>query len=375
MNIGIIGTRGIPNNHGGFEQFAEFLAVALVENGYDVTVYNSHNHPFQLKNFNGVRIIHCFDPECRFGTAGQFIYDLNCILDSRKRNFDIILQLGYTSSSIWGHLLPRKHSVITTNMDGLEWKRSKYIKLVQKFLKYAERLAIVHSDYLISDSLGMQEYLTEKYSVSSTYIPYGANLFESPDESILPYFNVSRYSYNMLIARLEPENSIETILDGVVLSGLNKLFLVIGKHNTKYGEYLKLKYSAYRHIQFIGSIYDINTLNNLRYFSSMYFHGHTVGGTNPSLLEAMASGALICANDNIFNRAVLTNDSYYFESIDDVASIILNEKLQNKFSDSNQERLTNNSIKVRTVYSWATVVSQYVEHFENIAVNKVKRAA
>lgn len=116
----------------------------------------------------------------------------------------------------------------------------------------------------------------------------------------------------MLIARLEPENSIETILDGVVLANLQRPFLVVGKHNTTYGAFLKQKYALQAQIQFVGGIYDIEVLNNLRYYSNLYFHGHTVGGTNPSLLEAMASNSLICANDNPFNRYILEDDAIYF---------------------------------------------------------------
>ena len=151
MRVAILGTRGIPNNYGGFEQFAEHLSKGLVELGYEVTVYNTHDHPYLSPYWGKVRLIHKWNPERYTGTLGQFIYDLLCILDSRKRKFDIILQLGYTSSSVWGWLLPSR-SVIVTNMDGLEWKRSKYGKNVQRFLKVAEKLAIKTSDFLISDS-------------------------------------------------------------------------------------------------------------------------------------------------------------------------------------------------------------------------------
>ena len=134
MKIGILGTRGIPNHYGGFEHFAEHLSKGLVERGHDVTVYNSHKHPYHEKEWNGIKITHCFDPEYILGGAGQFVYDLNCILDARKRNYDIILMLGYTSSSVWGKLYP-KNSIVITNMDGLEWKRAKFSKPVQNFLK------------------------------------------------------------------------------------------------------------------------------------------------------------------------------------------------------------------------------------------------
>ncbi len=138
LKIAILGCRGIPNRYGGFEQFAEKLSVGLVEGGHQVWVYNSHNHPCRDALWRGVHRVLCYDPEYRLGQFGQFIYDWNCIRDSRRRGFDIILQLGNTSSSVWHRQLPRA-SVVVTNMDGLEWKRSKYNRPVQRFLKYAEK--------------------------------------------------------------------------------------------------------------------------------------------------------------------------------------------------------------------------------------------
>ena len=201
MKLAVLGTRGVPNYYGGFEQFAQYLSEEFVKKGHEVYVYNSHNHLYQELEWNGVKIIHCKDPEHIIGTVGQFIYDLNCILDSRKRDFDVILQLGYTSSSIWSWLLPKKPKIVT-NMDGLEWRRSKYSKPVQKFLLFAERLAVKSSNYLISDSTGIQSYLKDKYSVESRYIPYGANLFSNTDASFLDNLNLEKGSYSMLVARM-----------------------------------------------------------------------------------------------------------------------------------------------------------------------------
>ncbi|MBO9574093.1 MAG: DUF1972 domain-containing protein, partial [Chitinophagaceae bacterium] len=197
MKIAILGTRGIPNLYGGFEQFAEYIAPALAQRGHEVFVYCSSLHPYEQPTWKGVQLIKKKDPENKIGTFGQFIYDLNCILDSRTRQFDVILQLGYTSSSVWSFLFPKK-SVIVTNMDGLEWKRTKYSKLVQSFLKRAEKWAAFKSNYLISDSKGIQAYLLEKYNKSSVFIAYGATLFEQPDNSYLNSFNLAPYSYNMI---------------------------------------------------------------------------------------------------------------------------------------------------------------------------------
>ena len=359
MRIAIIGTRGIPNHYGGFEQFAEHLSVGLVNLGHSVTVYNSNKHPYQERYFRGVELIHCKDPEDKIGTAGQFIYDLNCILDSRKKHFDIILQLGYTSSSIWSRLFPKKSKLIT-NMDGLEWKRTKFSKKVQRFLKYAESLAVKHSDHLISDSIGIQKYIEDKYEIKSSYIPYGAHEFNNQDEKqILPY-NILPKSYDILVARLEPENSIEIILDGVVKSNSNIDFLVVGNHETKYGNYLKNKFKLIDNIKFIGGVYEQEILNNLRYYSRLYFHGHTVGGTNPSLLEAMACSCRICANDNIFNQSILENDAYYFRNEVDVAKLIDSNKAKE------DEMTQNNLNKIVSLYNWKSIIEQYEQEFYKI---------
>ena len=137
MRIGILGSRGIPNNYGGYEQFAGFLSAGLVQKGHDVYVYNSDQHPYKEKEWNAVKIVHCKDWEHKIGTAGQFLYDRNCINDARKKNFDILLHLGYTSDSLWYRRWPKK-TVNIVNMDGLEWKRSKYNRLTRRFLKWAE---------------------------------------------------------------------------------------------------------------------------------------------------------------------------------------------------------------------------------------------
>ena len=344
--------------------FAEYLAKFLVDKGHQVAVYNSHKHPYQEKEWNGVEILHKFDPEDRIGTAGQFIYDLNCIIDSRKRDFDIILQLGYTSSSIWGRLLPPKAKVVT-NMDGLEWMRTKYTKPVQKFLLYAEKLGVKFSDELVADSIGIQQYISKKYSLDSKYIPYGSHVVENYSENTLTDYKLERYKYSMLIARLEPENSIEIILDGMSESKDSSDFLVIGNHQTSYGAYLKERFKSQKNIRFLGGIYDIEKLNDLRYYARLYFHGHTVGGTNPSLLEAMGSGALICANDNLFNRSILGEDALYFNTKEDVTAHIISNSQLNR-----SKIIENNFEKVKTLYSWDKIVTQYEELFKEIYNNK-----
>lgn len=359
MRIGIIGTRGIPNHYGGFEQFVEFVAPEWNQLGAEVYVYCSSLHPYKESKWKNVHLIHCNDPEDKIGTAGQFIYDLNCILDARKRNFDILLQLGYTSSSIWWRLFPKKATVIT-NMDGLEWKRTKYNKWVQRFLKYAEKLGAKHSDHLIADSLGIQSHLKNTYGLDSTYIAYGATVFNKPDETVLQEYGVSKEQYSMLIARFEPENNLEMILDGVVASKLQETFLVVGKHQNQFGEYLKNKYAQHTHIKFVGGIYNLETLNQLRYFSRLYFHGHSVGGTNPSLLEAMASNTLIFAHNNEFNKGVLKENAFYFSNVDDIKDLYRNTK---KY-DYIHWVMKNQSV-IENEFSWDLISQKYYQVFQS----------
>lgn len=366
MKIAILGTRGIPNYHGGFEQFAEYFSLFLNKNGIDVYVYCSSIHPFKDDTFKNVKRIVCKDFEHIVGTPGQFLYDLNCIMDSRKRNFDVILQLGYTSSSIWSFLFP-KNSIIITNMDGLEWKRTKYNPLVQKFLKFAEKLAVKHSDYLISDSIGIQDFLLKKYNKKSKYIAYGASLFTSPDETKIHLYAKIPYTYDLLIARMEPENNIETIIKGYLFKKCDRKLLLIGNYNsTKFGRYLFEKYSSNDTIVFLGPIYDMSVLDNLRYYSNLYFHGHSVGGTNPSLLEAMACNCCIVAHDNVFNKSILNQDAYYFNDEHQLAEYLVLEKK----SETILAKVHNNNNKVDNQFDWEVINSTYLDYIKKCIEKK-----
>lgn len=365
MKIGIVGTRGIPNNYGGFEQFAQNFALYLYEKGYEVSVYNSSLHPYKLNTFKGVNIIQKYDPENKLGAMGQFVYDFLCILDSRKRNFDIILQLGYTSSSIFSFLFPANAKLIT-NMDGLEWKRSKYSKIVQTYLKRAEKWAVMFSDLLIADSIGIQDYLKDKYQCQPYYIPYSAEVFHDPDENCISAYHIIKYNYNLVIARLEPENNIEIIIQSHLQTECKNPLLIIGSYQNQYGQLLYKKYHSER-IRFLGAIYDQSVLNNLRYYSLFYLHGHSVGGTNPSLIEAMACKCLIIAHNNTFNKNILGTDAFYFDSTETLNKVLR----QNIVKQSNNTILENNIRKICEIYT-PDRIHKLTEDLFNIPISRVK---
>jgi len=357
MKIGILGSRGIPNAYGGFEEFAQHLAEGLVQKGHNLFVYNSSLHPYKEEQWHGINIIHCKDWEDKIEAAGQFIYDLNCINDARRRNYDVLLQLGYTSNSIWFWRWP-KNSINIVNMDGLEWKRTQYSTITRQFIKKAEAWAAKHADCLVADSTGIQQHLSEMYNRQSNYIPYAADVFNEPDISILEKFGLWPQQYYLLIARMEPENNIEMIINGYSNSCQDYPIIIIGSTKNKFGKHWSKKYSTDK-IRFQDAIYDKNILNNLRFFSKLYFHGHSVGGTNPSLLEAMACQSNIAAHNNLFNRAVLVDSASYFSSPDDI------EKIVNSTPDPSivQQRKEKNIQKIKTMYSWEKVINSYEKLF------------
>jgi len=370
MKIAILGTKGIPNNYGGYEQFAEFISKKLVERGHAVTVYNPSFHPFRGNSFNGVTIVSKYSPENLMGSAANFLYDFLCLKDALTRDFDIVYEAGYHSVAISYKLLNvrnRKRPTIITNMDGLEYKRSKWNLVTRSLIQGLERIAVKESHFMISDNLGIRDYYLSKYGVNSFFIPYGADPIESFHIAYLKLYSIEKFNYSILIARLEPENNIEIILDGYLLSSVKRPFIVVGNHKTSYGNHLKRKY-ANDLICFIGGVYDKRELDSLRHFSLAYFHGHSVGGTNPSLLEAMACESFIIAHDNVFNKSVLLESALYFKSVVNVKEIVeqlssLRDERFVFFRDANSKRL-------KVLYNWDDIVTQHEDLFRTLSEAK-----
>lgn len=369
MKIAFVSTRGIPNNYGGFEQFAEYISVGLAKRGHDVTVYSPKFHPYKGDSYKGVRIKHIYSPEPWMGSSvGSFFYDFASLRDALKNeNFDIIYEAGYTSiipAYIWFNVKKRKRPIFTTNMDGLENKRSKFSSMVRRFLDWEEKMAVKYSHYLIADNMGIHDYYKEKYGKESKFLAYGADIHTDFDERILDEFGLQANSYYIIVARLEPENNIETVIKGYIASNENsrKPLIIVGKTNTPHGKYLVKEYGNNHNIRFIGGIYDFKKLDSVRHFSFAYFHGHSVGGTNPSLLEAMASECFIIANDNVFNKAVLKKNALYFKDSADVKNL-----LDNIYYFIGENRLTflnGNIQEIKKEYSWEHLVDEHEKYFK-----------
>ena len=374
MKIAFISTRGIPNNYGGFEQFAEYISVGLVQRGHEVVVYSPHFHPYQEDTYKGVRIKHIYSPEHWMGSSvGSFFYDFASLRDAlKKENFDIIYEAGYTSivpAYIWFNVKKISYPIFTTNMDGLEYKRSKFNKWVQKFLFWEEKMTVKHSHYLVADNMGIHDYYQEKYGKESKFLAYGADIHDDYKVEYLKDLNLVPHNYYLLVARLEPENNIRMAIEGYLASSENgkRPLIIVGKTNTPHGKELVKEFGNEPHVHFVGGIYDFNKLNSIRYFSYAYFHGHSVGGTNPSLLEAKATNCFIWANDNIFNKAVLGENALYYQSASDVKQLL--EQADESVRTYKDRFIENNLTIIREQYSWKRLVDQHEEYFYELLRN------
>lgn len=368
MKIAFVSTRGIPNNYGGFEQFAEYISVGMAQRGHEVVVYSPKFHPYQESTYKGVRIKHIYSPETWMGSSvGSFFYDFASLRDAlKKEDFDIIYEAGYTSiipAYIWFNVKKRKRPIFTTNMDGLENKRSKFSPMVRRFLDWEEKMAVKYSHYLIADNMGIHDYYKEKYGKESKFLAYGADIHDDFKAEYLEEFGLKSEEYYILIARLEPENNIVMAIEGYLHSKENgrRPLIVVGKTNTPHGKELVEKYGNERNVEFVGGIYDFKKLDSVRHFSKAYFHGHSVGGTNPSLLEVMAAGCFIFAHDNIFNRAVLKENAFYYPSADKVTEYL--NRIDTIAEGSKIQYTARNIEVIRNEYSWESLIDKHEKYF------------
>lgn len=321
MRVAILGTRGIPAHYGGFETFAEELAVRLVRAGIDVTVYCENRSESFAEVYKGVRLVYI--PVLNCGPLTTVLFDVRCLFHARKI-FDVVYLLGYGAAPFC--LVPRICGTkVWLNVDGVEWARAKWSPVAKLYFKLMEWFSTWTPSRLIADADGILEHFSARHhlAIPSTTIPYGAELVEySPDESFLNEWSLCSGKYFLVVARLEPENHIIEIVQGYLKSNCHLPLVVVGDHSTDTSYVKNLLCYQGDMVRFIGGVYDKDKLRALRWHCTAYFHGHSVGGTNPSLLEALGCGNVIIAHDNKFNREVCVDFGLYFNNIDDIAPLI-----------------------------------------------------
>ena len=303
--LAITGSRGLPNRYGGYEELVDHLALGLAARGWRVDVATSSTHPVREWSHPGVRRRVHLDPEPWMGSAGQFIYDLLSLRDAARQRPDVHLTLGTTSSAPWLAIKGLRGSApLAVHLDGLEWMRGKYSPAVQRYLKWAERTAAEAADLLVADHPEMARYAA-RYAKPCAEIAYGVDDPAPADLTVLRRFGLQPGSYALIIARLVPENHVRLAAEAL---SPHCPVVVVGPWDNPEGRTLQ----GHPNVHLLGAQFDAEVLNALRAGCGLYVHGHSAGGTNPGLLQAMAAGCAIAAHDNVFNRGILGEPAAYF---------------------------------------------------------------
>jgi glycosyltransferase involved in cell wall biosynthesis len=355
--IAIIGTNGIPSKYGGFETLAEYL-VKYLSQKYEITVFcSSITNPYKIHEYRGCNLKYI-----PFKANGwqSIPFDIISILRSYKC-FDKILILGVSGCILLPFLYQYKSKFIL-NFGGLEWKRSKWNYITRKFLKLSEYLAIKCSSQLIADNLGIQEYILCRYGRNSTLIEYGGDQVKveslnEKDKLIYPFLNKP---YAFSVARIQPDNNVDLILKVFSDKPLFTLVFVGNWSNSNYGRNLQQKFAGYPNIYLIDAIYDSYELNKIRSNCKVYIHGHSAGGTNPSLVEAMNLGLPIIAFASVFNEYTTEYQSVYFSNVRELKQIL------NNINNSELESIGKKMKEIaERRYKWGIIAEKYAGLFKN----------
>ncbi|MDB4302830.1 DUF1972 domain-containing protein [bacterium] len=320
--IAIIGTVGLPSNYGGFETLTEYLTKDLGDR-FDITVFcSSTSYKTKLKTHNNAKLKYL---PLNANGIQSILYDIISIFFALLFA-DTLLILGVSGCIVLPLVKLISSKKVIVNIDGLEWKRAKWGRFSKYFLKYSEKIAVTFADTIVTDNRVIQQYVKNSYNIESIYIPYGGDHVSKKTitTQVLKHFTFLNTPYAFKVCRIEPENNIHIILEAFANTGTIN-FVVIGNWaNSTYSKNLKLQYAHFKNICMLDPIYNQDILNQIRSNCFLYIHGHSAGGTNPSLVEAMSLGLPVCAYDVSYNRETTSNSAIYFKD-----SIALQSLLQN----------------------------------------------
>lgn len=317
----ILGIRGVPAQHGGFETFAEKLCVYLVDKGWSVTVYCQEEGEGDLweSEWCGVRRIHI--PIKRQGAAGTVIFDWRATCHALSRT-GLFLTLGY-NTAVFNVLQRIKGQTNVINMDGIEWRRDKWGVVAKTWFWLNERAGCWVGNHLVADHPKIKDHLATRVSADKiTMIPYGGDHVEAADVGLLAPYGIEARQYSIIIARPEPENSFLEMVRAFSKTRRNHRLVVLGNFTPQSNPYHRsVMDAASDEVVFPGAIYEAAVVQALRFFCRFYLHGHRVGGTNPSLVEGLGAGCAVVAHDNHFNRWVAGPGARYFKDEADCAAV------------------------------------------------------
>lgn len=381
QHVFIIGSRGLPAQYGGFETFVEELVKHQMSSDitYHVACLSDQEHETHF-DYAGAD---CFNIKApKLGPARVIAYDMMAIsyglkmVQKQDIKEPIFYILGNTIGAFINHFANKIHAVggkLFVNPDGLEWKRSKWSKPVQAYLKYAEKCMANQADLVISDNVGIESYIKETYPSSKTsFIAYGTDLepstLTSKDDKARQWFDTwqtAENDYYLVVGRFVPENNYETAIREFMASETKRdLIIICNYQGNAYFETLKNKthFDSDKRIKFVGTVYDRDLLNYIRENAFAYIHGHEVGGTNPGLLEALAHTNLNLVLGVDFNKSVAKNSAFYWtKASGSLTSLINDADTGYQFRDYGERARA----IIQENYTWEKIVGEYEDLFLN----------
>ncbi len=380
-HVFIIGSKGIPGAYGGYETFVDKLTEYHQNHPglkYHVACKDVKNGEFEYHN---ARCFQIKAPE--LGAAQAIFYDIAslhaCITYIKKRHIrqPIIYVLAYRIGPFMKHYQKKIHAlggVIYTNPDGHEFLRGKWNWVVRKYWRISERLTVKHSDLLICDSKNIEIYIRKQYALyhpKTTYISYGSEIISSPladdDEKYIKWMENKKLkpqSYYLIVGRFVPENNFEIMIREFMRAKTEKDLAIITTVNDRFAKKLegRLHFQSDRRIKFVGTVYDEELLKKIREKAYGYLHGHEVGGTNPSLLEALGSTSLNLLLQVSFNKEVGEDAALYWSKKEgDLAALI--EKADVLSLERRLELGEKAKQRVKEAYRWKHVAEEYEKLF------------
>lgn len=364
-SIAILGIRGVPAAHGGFETFAERFVLHLRDRGWDVLVYCQEEGagPVTEDHWEGVRRIHI--PVRGDGPASTVAFDWRATAMAARDPGRLTLTLGYNTAAFCARL--RLAGVVNViNMDGIEWARAKWGWVARIWFYLNDWAGCLLGDHLVADHPEIRRHLaTRVVDDKITVIPYGADRIDAAPVSPLQQLGLEPGGYVTLIARPEPENSVLEIVSGFSQRRRGVRLVVLGRYDAESNPYHRaVMAAASDEVMFVGAIYDKALVAALRYHCRLYVHGHQVGGTNPSLVEALGAGNPVLAHDNRFNRWVAGPGARYFANGDDCAlafeGLLDNPQMLERMGEASRCRH-------EAEFTWAKVLRDYERLMERFA--------
>lgn len=355
LRIALIGTRGIPAAYGGFETAVEEVGRRLVDRGHRVLVYGRDAGTVGDMHL-GMRRVTL--PAVRQKALETLSHTALSTLHAVTKARPDAAFVFNAANSPFLPLLRARRIPVALHMDGLEWRRSKWGTRGKAYYRWAEAFGVQTADAIISDAPGVADYYDHQFDVPSELIRYGAPLLDDAPADGIAGLGLEPGGYHLVVARFEPENHVREIVEGYAASAARKPLVVVGSapYAAEYTAAIDRIAAADDRIRLLGAVYDQELLDALYHHAYTYLHGHSVGGTNPSLLRAMGAGTAVVAYDVVFNREVLDGSGWYFEGPADVARAVDAVEADPTAVTSNAEAMRR---RAADAFSWDDVAAAY----------------